>query len=87
MIKLWFKHYIYDLSIGVLFGELIKNFQTPPLVFSILTEIFDKLKYDDIIHGYEITIDPENGGYNINIDAPEQIVIVLKAKIKEILGQ
>lgn len=57
MLNIWVKHYIYDISIGVLFGELLKNFQTPPLKFLYIIDAFDKLKSDGLIDDYTLNIE------------------------------
>jgi hypothetical protein len=87
MLKTWLRHYIYEISIGVLFGELIKNFRTPPLAFLYLTQIFNELKSDGIIDGFTFHIDSDTGDCSIDIDAPQHVKDAIAEKMYEITNK
>lgn len=87
MLKLWLNHYIYEISIGVLFGELLKNFQTPPLEFLTLSDAFNQLQSDGIIDGFTIYIDSNTGKYSLEIDASPHIQIAITTKISELMNK
>ena len=84
MIKLWLKHYIYEISIGVLFGELLKNFHTPPVALLYLSDAFYRLQSDGVINSFTFSIDSNTGKYSIEIDAPPHIVSAITEKLIEI---
>jgi hypothetical protein len=84
MIKLWLKHYIYEISIGVLFSELLKNFHTPPMGLLYLSNSFYKLQSEGIINNFTLSVDSDTGHYRLEIDAPVHIKLALAAKLGEI---
>lgn len=84
MIKTWIRHFIYDISIDVLFRELYKNFVFTSMDFSMVTGPLDTLRAQGHIDGYTISYDPETRQATVDIDVSNPI---LRAIIKNLIDQ